>query len=106
VLIWSSSSKFEIEFVSRLPCAARAMTEVFIEGANDKMPVNTLRLALYQVIDDTTLIYMRVSKGPIRGGTMLDYAITEVLQAFGTLSSFYESIHVVEQVTKGLVLSR
>jgi hypothetical protein len=84
-----------------LPCAARAMTEVFIEGANDKMPVNTLRLALYQVIGATTLAYMRVSKSPIRGSAMLDYTITEVLQAFRTLS-----INVVEQVTKGLVLSR
>jgi hypothetical protein len=82
------------------------MTEVFIEGANDKMPVNILRLALYQVIGATTLAYMRVSKSPIRGSAMLDYTITEVLQAFRTLSSFYESINVVEQVTKGLVLSR
>jgi hypothetical protein len=51
-----------------VPGAARAMTEVFIQGANDKTAVNTLRLALYQAIGDTRLAYMRVSKDPIRGG--------------------------------------
>ena len=43
-----SSSNFEIEFVGLLPGAARAMTEVFIRDAIDKMIINALCLALYQ----------------------------------------------------------